>query len=301
MNQSTLDQASKQRHIDSALQQELGLSLEQVASERDSGTAIQNDPIHLIDEHAHTPVKAGRETLAEISKPPVALTAMRAEEKAIALARFISSNAKIDLHNFPKAEKLFKDYFTVNAECKELAFEILAQEIDKRTCKTTQQGKAVISRNPHGLTIERISNKNGSFKQYINLNDEGQLLAFTKWETKARKIELLRSKKYKKNTKLSQMNFDVDLWKTYNQAPIANSSLQKIIDCTERNHHVLAKFIKAVNKKTVFNALQKEIIVDSKIKTNGKDTTYFYFSSPIGEKIATKTTAHASCIQLLAN
>jgi hypothetical protein len=207
----------------------------------------------------------------------------------------------ISLNNFKSAEKLFLAYFSNRNE---LLFRLaeFKQNCEKFTSEKDKFGKLSFDfkLKDHSLQITLRRSKLKGIVQYLSvaLGQEKDFIAFTRWNAKQKKEELIRSKNpYKKKpvTKESLV-FDVKVWQAFNTNSISRKHFMKSLDCIERNHKYINDFLNLANKKTVLNFIQPALFNKVSIKTDNHNTSFLNFRTPAGQNVAVKLTNFASSI-----
>lgn len=220
------------------------------------------------------------------------------DRKINSLVDFFLHNSFINLRNFSQSLSLFMDLFEGPENFEELQI-LLSQALDKKTEKLHKYGKAHISSQGHGkICLERSSYKLGYLKQYINIDfDKKDIAVCTVWPNKAKGIEFIRSHKMRnKVNEDCSIEFDSHIWKSFNKFGIYGNNYQKTLDCIERNHLNLEKFINQVNAKHIANVLLPKLINKPKIITNEKNTTFFDFVTSTKQDVSIKITKNIASI-----
>ena len=226
------------------------------------------------------------------------------EKNIKALGEFFSKNACISIKNFALAKKLFVSVFKDEASVKR-NYILLAQELDKMTSKCHSLGKAHIKVVKSGqFLLERVSNSS-NLHQYISIDfDNKDITVYTIFldSTKRSMREFIRSTKFQSmpaNKALKKsLDFDVNVWKQANAKGIKVSSLQRTLDCFERNHLNISEFINKVNYKSLDNLLLPSMIKESNIKTNAVDTTFVDFKTNDSQAVSMKIAKDVSSLRI---
>jgi len=210
----------------------------------------------------------------------------------------------ISLANFSLAENFYREIFRNPNNLLNLANSV-KQKLQEAFHENDRFGSMVVDsivKSTH-IKLALGRSKLRDVKQYLSFDFDEQnphsFVVFSKWDWKMPKYELLRSIRpniYAKKPSKESIEFDSKIWQAFNASGIHRKNLMKTLDCIERNRDVLPDFINEVNKKSLLNLFEKDLISNVSIKTDNHQTVFLDFRTQTGQKIEIKLTANASSL-----
>lgn len=236
------------------------------------------------------------------SQVPININDIKEEAQLQKIVSFFREHPLVNLSNFKLAEKILCDYLNDPIHST-LKLARLQEEFDKRTTANDKFGKVIITwaLKNRGVRFKILRSKLKGCTQSIAISFkprlEPALIVFTDWDWKNKKTELIRSKsnyKPEKNRNPGSVEFDAKVWQTFNRLGISQKNYMKSLDCIERNHLDLPKFVHEVNKKNLLNAMTESLMKNVAIKTDNQDTTFLNFVTNASQQVEVKVTGFAS-------
>jgi hypothetical protein len=280
-----------------------------ILNERINGEGI------FFDNFLNQEIKIPKKTLAQInikkeSNLPAYNPLFTSDLKN--LISFFTNEPYINIYNFNKAEILLKKFINFKAinDIQELKHKLqeLQQELDKSISDLNKFGKALLhwSLKTNGLKLTLIRTKIQGLKQFvaIDFTKESKITILNCWSKEPGvqlKNELIkRRSQYTCNKKSDShsINFDAEVWKSFNFGDISFKNYEKTLDCIERNRNTLPELIKQVNKKNLFQVVHEPYLNKVAIKSDNRETTFLNFETRSCQKVTIKLCSYASCITI---
>lgn len=264
-------------------------------------------------ERESSPQQAHTIFQVKVKKTSAALVSVKEIEKEKKIGKivdFFIKNPHIGFENYRTAKELLMSCFKDKKSFSE-DVAVLSEELDKKTHKAHKFGKVLLSlssdepQDCQKLTIERSHFK---FKQHLSIDLIKQdFSVYTVWYSDSEqhkapsKIEFIRAKRcseFKENFENvnNSIEFDAGILKNCFDTGIRPKHYNKVLDCSERNHLRFEKFVSKINQRSITDLFLPNLINKARIKTNGKDTTFFEFVSRFRQQINIKVTKNISCI-----
>lgn len=238
-----------------------------------------------------------RETRASLS-----ISDIKEEAQLHKIISFFKEHPLVNLSNFRLAEKILCDYLNDPIQATDKLAR-LQEEFDKHTTANDKFGKLIITwaLKNRGVRFKILRSKLKGCAQSIAISFkprlEPALIVYTDWDWKNKQTELIRSKSSYKpefNRNSSSVEFDAKVWQTFNTLGISQKNYMKSLDCIERNHLDLPKFVHEVNKKNLLNVMTENLMKNVAIKTDNQDTTFLNFVTNAAQQVEVKVTGFAS-------
>jgi hypothetical protein len=234
------------------------------------------------------------------------------EKKAKVISEYFKKNPFAHLKNFPKAKKIFLDFFdSVENIAKDVEF--LREELDKSTASSDQYGKVIINffrdkDNSAKFKLQFFRPMMEEIKQFFVFDlskpkDGHESFQTVTQNEKSKKLIINRSLKNTNKAirnSLKSTAFDAEIWKGFIQDKIQPDQYDMVIDCLERNHINFEDFVKLVNSRDnkYLKFLHKDFLKNISIRTNSKDTSFINFKTESNQQIELKLNKYALSLQL---
>lgn len=225
------------------------------------------------------------------------------------IIQFLIKEPYINIYNFNRAEKIlirfidFKGLTDIN-ELKNKLLE-LQEQLDKSTSSQDKFGKALVSWSlkTHGLKLTLTRPKLKGFKQYIaiNFNKEEEITVLNCWAGKHEKNEFIKSRcrnSCHKKHQTNSINFDAEVWKSFNHAGITLKNYSKSLECLERNRNTLPELIQEINRKHLMQVIHEPLMNNVTIKTDNNETAFLSFRTNTAQKVDIKLCNYASSLTI---
>jgi hypothetical protein len=234
------------------------------------------------------------------------------EKKAKMISEYFKKNPFAHLKNFPKAKKIFLDFFdSIENIAKDVEF--LREELDKSTASSDQYGKVIINffrdkDNSAKFKLQFFRPMMEEIKQFFVFDlskpkDGHESFQTVTQNEKSKKLIINRSLKNTNSAirnSLKSTAFDAEIWKGFIQDKIQPDQYDRVMDCLERNHINFEDFVKLVNTrdKRYLKFLYKDFLKNISIRTNSKDTSFINFKTESNQQIELKLNKYALSLQL---
>ena len=234
------------------------------------------------------------------------------EKKAKMISEYFRKNPFAHLKNFPKAKKIFLDFFD-NIENISKDVEFLREELDKSTASGDQYGKVIINffcdkNNSAKFKLQFFRPMMEEIKQFFVFDlskpkDSHERFHTVTQNEKSKKLIINRSLKNTNKAvrnSLKSIAFDAEVWKGFIQGKIEPSQYDMVMDCLERNHINFEDFVKLVNSRDnkYLKFLHKDFLKNISIRTNSKDTSFINFKTESNQQVELKLNKYALSLQL---
>jgi hypothetical protein len=234
------------------------------------------------------------------------------EKKAKMISEYFKKNPFAHLKNFPKAKKIFLDFFD-NVENIAQDVEFLREELDKSTASSDQYGKVIINffrdkDNSAKFKLQFFRPMMEEIKQFFVFDlskpkDGHESFQTVTQNEKSKKLIINRSLKNTNSAirnSLKSTAFDAEIWKGFIQDKIQPDQYDRVMDCLERNHINFEDFVKLVNSRDnkYLKFLHKDFLKNISIRTNSKDTSFINFKTESNQQIELKLNKYALSLQL---
>jgi hypothetical protein len=234
------------------------------------------------------------------------------EKKAKMISEYFKKNPFAHLKNFPKAKKIFLDFFdSVENIAKDVEF--LREELDKSTASSDQYGKVIINffrdkDNSAKFKLQFFRPMMEEIKQFFVFDlskpkDRHESFQTVTQNEKSKKLIINRSLKNTNKAirnSLKSTAFDAEIWKGFIQDKIQPDQYDRVMDCLERNHINFEDFVKLVNSRDnkYLKFLHKDFLKNISIRTNSKDTSFISFKTESNQQIELRLNKYALSLQL---
>jgi hypothetical protein len=234
------------------------------------------------------------------------------EKKAKMISEYFKKNPFAHLKNFPKAKKIFLDFFD-SVENIAQDVEFLREELDKSTANSDQYGKVIINffrdkDNSAKFKLQFFRPMMGEIRQFFVFDlskpkDSHESFQTVTQNEKSKKLIINRSLKNTNKAirnSLKSIAFDAEIWKGFIQGKIQPDQYDMVMDCLERNHINFEDFVKLVNSRDnkYLKFLHKDFLKNISIRTNSKDTSFINFKTESNQQIELKLNKYALNLQL---
>lgn len=230
----------------------------------------------------------------------------------VRLISFFKQFAGVNLSNLTIAQQAFLNFFA-HADNYENQFRLLTEELDKHCSRTDTFGKVVlcstISYAKPGykrvkISIKRSSSKMQNIEQQISFNfssknhDRRDYLVFTKITGKHARTELLRARKFESATEANkeQLAIDASIWKSFVGKRVSPKHYNKLLESLERQHLFAGSLFRAINKRSITELMQKDLLQKISIKSNKRNSSKIKFGTRTNQKIEIKVAPSATAI-----
>lgn len=234
------------------------------------------------------------------------------EKKAKMISEYFKKNPFAHLKNFPKAKKIFLDFFdSVENIAKDVEF--LREELDKSTASGDQYGKVIINffrdkDNSAKFKLQFFRPMMEEIKQFFVFDlskpkDGHESFQTVTQNEKSKKLIINRSLKNTNKAirnSLKSTAFDAEIWKGFIQDKIQPDQYDMVMDCLERNHINFEEFVKLVNSRDnkYLKFLHRDFLKNISIRTNSKDTSFINFKTESNQQVELKLNKYALNLQL---
>jgi len=234
------------------------------------------------------------------------------EKKAKMISEYFKKNPFAHLKNFPKAKKIFLDFFdSVENIAKDVEF--LREELDRSTASGDQYGKVIINffrdkDNSAKFKLQFFRPMMEEIRQFFVFDlskpkDSHESFQTVTQNEKSKKLIINRSLKNTNKAirnSLKSIAFDAEIWKGFIQGTIQPDQYDMVMDCLERNHINFEDFVKLVNSREnkYLKFLHKDFLRNISIRTNSKDTSFINFKTESNQQVELKLNKYALNLQL---
>ena len=234
------------------------------------------------------------------------------EKKAKMISEYFKKNPFAHLKNFPKAKKIFLDFFdSVENIAKDVEF--LREELDRSTASGDQYGKVIINffrdkDNSAKFKLQFFRPMMEEIRQFFVFDlskpkDSHESFQTVTQNEKSKKLIINRSLKNTNKAirnSLKSIAFDAEIWKGFIQGTIQPDQYDMVMDCLERNHINFEDFVKLVNSRDnkYLKFLHKDFLKNISIRTNSKDTSFINFKTESNQQVELKLNKYALNLQL---
>ena len=234
------------------------------------------------------------------------------EKKAKMISEYFKKNPFAHLKNFPKAKKIFLDFFD-SVENIAQDVEFLREELDRSTASGDQYGKVIINffqdkENSAKFKLQFFRPMMEEIKQFFVFDlsksrDSHESFQTVTQNEKSKKLIINRSLKNTNKAirnSLKSIAFDAEIWKGFIQDKIQPDQYDMVMDCLERNHINFEDFVKLVNNREnkYLKFLHKDFLKNISIRTNSKDTSFINFKTESNQQVELKLNKYALNLQL---
>ena len=234
------------------------------------------------------------------------------EKKAKMISEYFKKNPFAHLKNFPKAKKIFLDFFD-SVENIAQDVEFLREELDRSTASGDQYGKVIINffqdkENSAKFKLQFFRPMMEEIKQFFVFDlsksrDSHESFQTVTQNEKSKKLIINRSLKNTNKAirnSLKSIAFDAEIWKGFIQDKIQPDQYDMVMDCLERNHINFEDFVKLVNSRDnkYLKFLHKDFLKNISIRTNSKDTSFINFKTESNQQVELKLNKYALNLQL---
>ena len=228
------------------------------------------------------------------------------------ISEYFKKNPFAHLKNFPKAKKIFLDFFD-SVENIAQDVEFLREELDRSTASGDQYGKVIINffqdkENSAKFKLQFFRPMMEEIKQFFVFDlsksrDSHESFQTVTQNEKSKKLIINRSLKNTNKAirnSLKSIAFDAEIWKGFIQDKIQPDQYDMVMDCLERNHINFEDFVKLVNNREnkYLKFLHKDFLKNISIRTNSKDTSFINFKTESNQQVELKLNKYALNLQL---